>query len=262
MTFTYLENYEENALNRQIEFFKGLINWEKLLTIYAQDSQEIEDVLNEFHEKLNVQFGEGETLDVYGKIFQVARGNLSDDEYRNLILTAYVEFQKSGEIETIISAYMSLTLATKISLIEYFPATFITNAEVGDSEDITAASTIREAMENIKAAGVEMDLTVSVDSGAFSFISIGDEPNPALGFTSLTGLATTDPFIMLSESGDTLITESGDIMETEEITTGTAVGGEWGSLLENITFFFDMITESGDTMITESGDTLITEGGF
>jgi len=262
MSYTHIDNYEERALDRNIEFFKGLVNWEKLLTIYAQDSQEVEDVLKDFHDKLNVQFGEGETLDVYGKIFQVARGNLTDDEYRNLILTAYIEFQKSGEIETLISAYMSLTLATKITLIEYFPATFIANAEVGDPEDITGASTIREAMENIKAAGVEMDLTVSMNQGAFSFINIGDEPNPALGFTSLDGLSTIDPFTMLSESGDTLITESGDIMITEEITIGTALGGEWGSLLENITFFFDMITESGDIMITESGDAIITEGGF
>jgi len=229
MSYTHIDNYEERALDRNIEFFKGLVNWEKLLTIYAQDSQEVEDVLKDFHDKLNVQFGEGETLDVYGKIFQVARGNLTDDEYRNLILIAYIEFQKSGEIETIISAYKSLTLATRITLTEYFPASFIVNAELSETEDLTTTTTIREAIANIKAAGVEMDLTVSLDSGAFSFISIGNSPDPTLGFSSIA-----DP----------------------------AAGGAWGNILENIVYFFEMITENGDTMITEDGDIMITEGGF
>lgn len=184
MTFDYIDNYEENALNRQIEFFKGLLNWEKLLTIYAEDSQEIEDVLKEFHDKLNVQFGEGETLDVYGKIFLAARGSLTDDEYRSVILSAYAEFQRSGEIETIISVYKSLMLASKITLIEYFPATFIANAEVLDPGAIETLF-VRDAVSTIKAAGVDMDLTVSQNAGAFSFISEGDSPDPSLGWSSV-----------------------------------------------------------------------------
>ncbi len=178
MTFTYIDNYEENALNRQIEFFKTLVNWEKLLTVYAQDSQEVEDVLKDFHDKLNVQFGEGETLDVYGKIFLVARNNLTDDEYRNFILSAAAEFLQSGEIETLISVYKSLMLATKITLIEYFPASFIANAQVNDPST-TVTTSIREAMSKVKAAGVNMDLTMSNNSNPFSFINLGDAPSPA-----------------------------------------------------------------------------------
>ena len=184
MSFTYIDNYEENAFNRQIEFFKTLINWEKLLTIYAQDSQEIENVLNEFHEKLNVQFGEGETLDVFGRIFNLARENLNDDEYRVIILTAYAEISKSGEIETIISTYKSLMLATKITLIEYYPASFIANAQV-DDPSTTVTTSIREAMSKVKAAGVNMDLTVSQNTRAFTLISIGVTPNPLLGLSSI-----------------------------------------------------------------------------
>jgi len=185
MTFSYKTDYEENALDRNIEFFKGLLNWEKLLTIYAEDSQEIEDVLNEFHEKLNVQFGEGDTLDVFGKIFLAARGNLDDDEYRSVILTAFAEFQRSGEIETIISVYKSLMLASKITLIEYFPATFIANAEVDDPDAIETLF-VRDALSGVKAAGVEMDLTVSQNTGAFSFISEGGSPDPSLGWSSVS----------------------------------------------------------------------------
>jgi len=184
MTFDYIDNFEERALNRQIEFFKTLLNWEKLLTIYAEDSQEVEDVLNEFHEKLNVQFGEGETLDVYGKIFNLARENLDDDEFRNLILSAYTEIQRSGEIETIISVYKSLMLASKVTLIEYFPATFIVNAEV-DDVSVDFPSSIRDALNRVKAAGVESDLTVSQNTGAFSFVSVGDLLDPSLGFSSI-----------------------------------------------------------------------------
>ena len=182
MTFDYIDDYEVRALDRNIEFFKGLINWEKLLTIYAEDSQEIEDVLKDFHDKLNVQFGEGTTLDVFGKIFQVARGALSDDEYRNLILSSYAEFQKSGQIEVLISVYKSLMLASKITLIEYFPATFIMNAEV-DGTPVT--DFVREAIAGVKAAGVGFDLTTSEPTGAFSFISLGSTPNPSLGFSSI-----------------------------------------------------------------------------
>ena len=184
MTFDYIDNYKESALNRQIEFFKSLLNWEKLLTIYADDSQEIENVLNEFHEKLNVQFGEGETLDVFGRIFNLARGNLNDDEYRVIILSAYGKIRKSGEIETIIAVYKSLMLATKVTLTEYFPATFIVNAEVNNATD-DFPSSIRDALNNVKAAGVESDLTVSRNTGAFSFINIGDLADPSLGFSSI-----------------------------------------------------------------------------
>jgi len=184
MTFTYIDDYETRALNRQIEFFKTLVNWEKLLTIYANDAQEVEDVLKDFHDKLNVQFGEGETLDVFGKIFLVARGNLTDDEYRNFILSASAGFRQSGEIETIISVYKALMLATKITLIEYFPASFIANAQVDDPTTLVTTS-VREAMSKVKAAGVEMDLTMSNNSNPFSFMSVGDAPNPALGFSSI-----------------------------------------------------------------------------
>ena len=190
MTYEYIDNHVDRALDRNIEFFKGLVNWEKLLTIYAEDSQEIEDVLNDFHTKLNVQNGEGETLDVYGKIFQLARGSLSDAEYRSLILSAYAKLQRSGEIETIISVYKSLTLATKIGLIEYFPATFIANAEVPDPSAVTRTG-IRSTIEKVKAAGVDYDLTMSYDTGAFKFINAGGLSNPSLGFTSLTSPTKT-----------------------------------------------------------------------
>jgi hypothetical protein len=206
MTYEHIDDYEDRALNRQIEFFRSLINWEKLLTIYADESQEIEDVLKEFHDKLNVQFGEGETLDVYGKIFQLARGTLTDDEYRALILQAYAELNYSGEIETIISTYKSLTLATKITLTEYFPATYIANAEVDDPSAVTTTA-IRAAVNKVKAAGVEADYTISHNSGAFSFMNLGDAPNSALGFGDLDNPTKTSgsvafEFISLGDTPD------------------------------------------------------------
>ena len=255
--YSHIDNYEERALDRNIEFFKGLVNWGKLLTIYAQDSQEVEDILQDFHDKLNVQFGEGTTLDVFGKIFQVSRGNLSDNEYKNLILTAYAEFNESGQIETVISVYKSLMLATKVTLIEYFPASFIANAEV-ESPLTTITDFVREAINNIKAAGIEIELTASQNFGAFKFISIGDLPGPDLGFAGLGG---QDLFEILTETGDTITTEAGDQIITEGITSSVGDGGVFGFIIRDITNF-NAITEAGDNILTEAGDQIITERFF
>jgi len=182
--FQEIDDYTSRALERQIEFFKGLLNWEKLLTIYANESQEVETVLIQFRDKLNAQFGVGTTLDVFGKIFKKARGNLTDDQYRNIILSAYAEFNRSGQIEVLISVYKSLVLANKIILREYVPATVIMEAQVDDVSTVIT-DFVRTQLNLVKAFGIDLDLTLSYTTGGFTIGSIIDNINPSLGLSSL-----------------------------------------------------------------------------
>lgn len=223
MTVSYISNFVENALDRQVETLKNLANWIKKVTINAEESQEVEDEIKNFRDNLNVQNGTGTILDVFGKLFNLDRGSLGDEAYRTAILTAYAEFNKAGQIEVLISVYKSLLSANKVTLTEYSPATAILNAEVDDIDDLIPIG-VTQAMNKIKVAGVELGLSVSLSVGAFSFISVGDTPDPSLGFSSLAFPTS---------------------------------GGILGQLLPSIVTFTFLNTSSDESLTTESGDKLI-----
>jgi hypothetical protein len=190
MMFETITDHATAAKARQVEFFKDKPNFDALIGVFAERYQGLEDVLRDFRDKLHIDGAEGVQIDKLGLIFQELRGNLGDVPYRAAVKTSFARKARAGEIETLIEAYGAYTRATKITLTEYFPCTVILNAEVDDPVALEDAH-INAGMNRIRAAGIEIDTTVSVNVRPFSFISLSDLPDDDLGWSDGSGKGGT-----------------------------------------------------------------------
>ena len=227
MSLSYISTFVSNALGRQVETLKNLPNWIKKTTINGEENQVVEDQIKEFNDKLNVQFGEGETLDVIAKIFDLVRSGQDDTLFRAEITNRYLELNGSGQIESMITAYKNLLGADSITLSEYQPATVVMNAKVIDPFALIS-SLVNTVINKIKVLGVRVELTVSEIETPFTFMSLGDSPNAALGFSSLADptaggtwgfLVPTDfaEFEIAGQDGFIIAGEDGVIISGTEI---------------------------------------------
>ncbi len=224
MNLSYISTFVSDALDRQVETLKNLTNWIKKTTINGEENQEVEDQIKEFNDKLNVQFGEGATLDLFAKIFDLVRTGQSDDLFRAEITNRYLELNGSGQIESMITAYKNLLDADSITLSEYQPATVIMNAKVIDPFALIS-SLVNTVINKIKVLGVRVELTVSEIESPFTFMSLGDSPNSALGFSSLAspsaggtwGFLVPTDFVLTETQGQDSILVTG---EDDEVILG------------------------------------------
>ena len=155
-----------------------------MIGLFVDRLQLLEAIIVDFRDERHIDGGAGVQLDNLALFFQETRGGLGDEPFRAAIKNAYTKKAKSGEPETLIQAYAAYTNATRITLTRYRPCTVILNAEV-PSTSLASVDHINKGMKRIKAAGIEIDTTLSLDSGAFSFIKLGDLPDPSLGWSSI-----------------------------------------------------------------------------
>ncbi len=182
--FTEITDHTAQAKARQVEFFKDKPNFDALIGIFTDRLQELESVIVDFRDKRHIDGAEGIQIDKLGQIFLESRGGLGDEPYRSAVKNAYAKKAKSGEWETLIQAYSAYTGANRVVLTYYYPHTMILNAEVDDPSAVETTH-INSGMQKIRAGGKEMDCTMSLSEGAFSFISLGDNIDTSLGWSSI-----------------------------------------------------------------------------
>ncbi len=214
------------------EFLKNSENVKKIINAIMPEIQELHDAQKDVFSTVNILESTGSQLDdIFGNILDLDREpGQSDDEYRALLLAAAPKLSQGGEIIVVKNMFKSLTSASKITLIEYQPAMFMMTAEVDDLSSVNIAF-LHEQLQQIRAAGVRMELALALSGQAFTLKEIGGDDDPLLG---LSDLDNPNPNI----------------------------GGYLTALIPKVNQDGELLAESGDNITTENGDLLIFNFGF
>lgn len=183
--FDFVNGADRGAQNLN-EWLKFSPNVKALINSITPEIQEVNDSQSDLYTKINIFDSEGTQLDdIFGNLLDTEREEgQTDSSYRTTLLGATTKFRGSGEIVVMKNLYKTLVAATNISLIEYNPATFIMNAQVPVPNDVDVSGVSAE-LKKSKQGGTEMDLTISIDTTPFSFMSVGATPDVTLGFASI-----------------------------------------------------------------------------
>ncbi len=157
-----ITNHIAQALARLPEQFKDATNMNDLIEVFADRTQDLEDVLQDVYRERWIADAEGKQLDRIGDILEVLRGGFSDDEYRSALLFKVYTNASNGEPERIIAYVAQMTEGTILRYFEYHPAAF---------EIFSNGSTVPNNLTN---------LVQGISPAAVNFVGI------VLGYGSLT----------------------------------------------------------------------------
>ena len=157
-------------------------NFDKLLQIFAERYQGIEQTLQDMLTMRAIDTATGAKLDGIGQIVDLAReAGQTDTSYRFAIKSRFILLTKSGSVEEVIETYKKLIQATDVDYTELYPATFQVVALPGvDVADPDVAAFINATMQGIKPAGVNMILGTAVGfnfSDAYEADGSGNGPS-------------------------------------------------------------------------------------
>lgn len=181
---TQITDHSIRAISRLSSQFKGKENIEKLIKIFTDELQEIEDAQFQLLLLRSVSTSTGVQLDNIGEHVGALRGGQNDTEYRASI-SLQIGVNNSEATEMVIhDIAKQLTNATVLNVIDDFPAGItITTDGTGFTGSVFAA------IEGMVGAGISLNsISLIPDpSTAFAFSSAdgGGIPAPeGLGFSS------------------------------------------------------------------------------
>jgi hypothetical protein len=188
------------ALRRLLQQYKGKINLQRVIEIYADQAQLLEDTTHGLFFDRTVDHAIGDQLDELGLIVDQPRLNNTDDRYRQLIKGKIGQNVSSGELDRIALVWKILSNAT---------FTIGRNLRGGEIElftDGVIAEADRDAnliqIQRSVAAGVRVDELIFFDEDEpFAFAG----PNttaPAEGFGTVADLAVGGKFAFLHRHQD------------------------------------------------------------
>lgn len=186
-------NHSTRSLDNLIYQYQTAENIKLILSSFADQTQELEDVLQEFYTKLSLDDATGAQLDRIGSILNIPRGVYTDEAYRFLLRLVIVQYNSNGTIEDLINIFAQMTAAWKTELVEYFPAAFGLNAYSGPDipgglNPVYDLATIRNAIIRAKVSGVEIDnLTYDTELPAFAVAEFALGTYPTAGFDDVVG---------------------------------------------------------------------------
>lgn len=103
----------------------NLTNFQKLIKVFAESAQDIQDVIQQLKTQRNLFDAEGIQLDRIGEILGLTRlGGESDSDYRERLQFQIFINQGFGTPEELLRILAFLTNATETGIIEIFPASY------------------------------------------------------------------------------------------------------------------------------------------
>lgn len=185
MSVTPITNHIAQALERLLEQYKHKPNIAAVLTIYAQQIQDLEDLMQPLFTERALANASGIQLDYVGSIVGQAREGLSDPEYRIQILVKIGKNLSEGEPERVIDIFKLLTQSEYVHLMNLNDAS-IALMTLNDFTSQDEVDELFRSMQEVVAAGVRIDaITVADPDLAFAY----DGPGPAaLGYDDGSGL--------------------------------------------------------------------------
>lgn len=178
---THYTDVVERTQNLLIEQFEDKPNINKLVAIFAENFQELEEVIDSLKSVRDLNTATADRLDILGDIVGVSRGTMDDDDYREAIRLQIFVNQSCGEPETIIRALRAFARTTAIHYKEVHPGKILLEFR----SIFTPPARLREMLQRVALAGVKIMLSWSNDSDMdFGFDGEGGYPpdTNTLGF--------------------------------------------------------------------------------
>ena len=181
---TYVENLPD-AYRKQ----KSGNNY-KILSIEQETQEKSKEDINSIFQSLDIDEAVGTTLDLYGKMYNVARGNLDDIQYRILIKTRINQNMIDGSYESILHSvcrifncrpdefYMEDSTSPCAVKITNIPFRVINYIGLDSEETIDLIKTLIPAGIHVEAANYE---------GTFEFSEIESDYDENAGFCDVEG---------------------------------------------------------------------------
>lgn len=176
-----------NYINALPDIYKKPNN-RKLLSIEQASVQGLRDDIQAVHDTLDILKATGKTLDLYGAIYKQARGSLTDDQYRYMILQKAARYFVGCDHDSIVNALAAVfgVSPDKFKIEETGAPCEVTVKSlpfsVLSSVGITA-SQARDMIEAMLAVGVRLD-SVNFE-GTFEFGDSADEKDEDKGFSNI-----------------------------------------------------------------------------
>lgn len=127
----YIPNVVQRSLSLLASQFRGtneegnLTNFQKLLKVFLESSQNIQDVINQLKTQRNIFDAVGVQLDGIGEILGLQReSGESDEDYRERLQFQTFINSGTGTPEEVIRVLAFLTNASKVGYIEYYPGAY------------------------------------------------------------------------------------------------------------------------------------------
>lgn len=153
----YKDDYKESQ-KKLLRGYAQKPNWEEILDILNEFTQELEDVFKDLRDKFNLNDAVGDQLDILGLIVGLRRFTTNDDLFRAEIKFKALENRSAGELEFLQDALAHLTNGTDVWILENYPAAMsgFVQCDFNDFPlDITAK------MDNLSLGGVHYMYTNS-----------------------------------------------------------------------------------------------------
>lgn len=174
-----ITNHVEQAKALLLSQFRNSPNILKVVEIYHDQIQDIENEYFTLLESLGIDTAVDYALDMIGKEVQEARQGRNDTDYRNAILTKIFINNSSGTPEEVIAATQQITGASSIKYSEQYPAQVV--LEIFGAEYVSKAATIRKtvpaAVDLVFEKKIDIDTTQTYVGVAYSFVK-NFESNP------------------------------------------------------------------------------------
>lgn len=164
MTINHITDMVDNTKARLIEQFKDKENIDKIIELFVEEIQEVEDAVIEILTDLTLSNATGANLDIVGEHLGRRRFGETDSVYRD-ILRLQVGINISNGAEQPLYDVFKLLTNSSISIItETFPAEI---QIFGDGDTIDA--NIIKQLRQVVAATVEINFLLSGGNRPFAF---------------------------------------------------------------------------------------------
>lgn len=202
MRTTEITNYEEIALGRLRQQYKDLPNVEGIISSFTDQAQKLEDAIQPFFDRLNIDISEGLQLNLIGEIVGQPRNGQTDDNYRVFLKGKIATNVSEGTPEELISIYAILSQSTLVFSQEIFPASFSLMSTVLIPSAIQ--SLVAQMLNNALPVAVSLDYMGFFDEAIAFTLSPSTE---GLGFGKSNGQGqnTSTSANKLIDSGTTFI---------------------------------------------------------
>lgn len=181
--FTEKTDYLSEAIDRLDQYNKEQPNIESILDIIMAVRQSHESVLVDLRDKRNLSNATGVTLDNLATYLAITRGIDTDEQFRARLKARILELTRAGQIQVLIDAYKSLTVAISVYLQTLYPMTVEIVAYI--STPIIDEAAALAGIRRVKAAGIELSAIVAAETGSFVFATPATENT-----ISTTGFST------------------------------------------------------------------------
>jgi hypothetical protein len=171
--YVHITNHDEIQIGRLIQTFREGPRTIAELQAYADEIQELEDVIFEFSTAFDPATATGFRLDYIGRIVGERRSDRSDEDFRAAIAVRQLINRSNGTFDEMVAIAEALYPDGEPSVRELYPASMmIEYADLG-SLDFDLVNLL---LQQAKAGGVRLGVGTGVGAGTGAVGSVDGDP--------------------------------------------------------------------------------------